>query len=186
MTAGDIELRQFAFRNILAVPLRLYFGVFRPRGQRILGQELAGEVAAVGNDVSRFQVGDRVFAHTGFRFGGYGEQASLPERGMVARIPEGVSYEEAATIPTAGLYGLYVLRQANIKPGASVLILGGGGAIGSYALQLAKAAGASVTVVDRGDKAAYVTDLGADHFIDYTTPPRISPAEPTPSTSSWT
>lgn len=168
VTAGDVEMRGFAFRNLLAIPLRLFFGLVRPRGDRVLGQELAGDVVAVGEDVTRFGVGDRVFAQTGFRFGGYAEYSCLPQDGMVARIPAGVSYEAAATIPTAGLYGLYFVRRANIEAGQRVLVNGGAGSIGTYAIQLARRAGAVVSAIDRGDKADFLHELGVEGVVDYT------------------
>lgn len=168
VTAGEVELRSFRFFSVLTVPLRLFFGVFKPRGQRIPGQELAGEVVAVGENVTRFKVGDRICAHAGLRFGGYAEYATLPERGMIVRIPDGLSYEEAATLPTAGLYARYFVQRGDPGPGQSVLVNGGGGSIGSFAIQLAKKTGAEVTALDRTDKLEFMTSLGADHVIDYT------------------
>ena len=167
VTAGEVEMRRFAFRNVLSVPLRLFFGVFRPRGNRVLGQELAGEVVAVGTGVTQFDVGARVFLQTGFRFGGQAELALASADGMVARIPDGVSYEEATTLPTGGQYALYFTRRVGIQPGDSVLVNGAAGSIGTYAIQLAKHSGAHVTAVDRGDKATFLEDLGADETIDH-------------------
>lgn len=167
VTAGDAELRRSDRWNLLSVPLRLFFGVLRPRGIRIPGQELAGEVVGKGSGVTRFEIGDRVTAHNGFRVGGYAQFAVVSENGMVVEIPDGVSYDEAAPLPTAGLYGLYFVRQGDLRPGQSVLVNGGGGSIGSYAIQLAKASGADVTGVDRADKSDFMRDLGADHVIDF-------------------
>lgn len=167
VTAGEVEMRSFEFRNFLAVPLRLFFGILKPRGERVLGQELAGDIVEVGEGVTRFSAGDRVFAQTGFRFGGHAQYAVLPADGMVAAIPEGVSYEEATTLPTGGQYALYFTRVGNIRPGQSVLINGGAGSIGSFSIQLAKRAGAQVTVVDSGDKSDFMLDLGADKAIDF-------------------
>ena len=151
------------------MPLRLLFGMTRPRGVKILGQELAGDVAAIGAEVSGFQVGDRVYGHTGLKFGGYAEYGVLPDRGLVAVIPEGVDYADAVTLPTAGVYALYFVRKAEITSGKHVLVNGGGGAIGSFAIQLAKRDGATVTGVDGVDKAELMVELGADHVIDYMT-----------------
>lgn len=168
VTAGEVELRRFRFWSVVTVPLRLYIGLFRPRGERIPGQEFAGDVVAVGDAVTRFEVGDRVCAHAGFGFGGYGEYATVGESGTVASIPEGVSYEDATTLPTAGLYANHFVTRAAPGPGQSVLINGGGGSIGSFAIQLARRTGAEVTAVDRTDKLAIMTSLGANHVIDYT------------------
>lgn len=167
VTAGDAELRRLRSMGALVLPLRLFLGVMKPRGIRVTGQELAGEVVAVGDQVSKFAVGDRVFGHAGFRFGANAELASLPERGLVARIPDGVSFVDAATLPTAGVYGLYFTRQADIRPGQSVLVNGGAGSIGTYAIQLALGAGARVDAVDRGDKSDFLRDLGVAEIVDY-------------------
>lgn len=167
VTAGDTELRRSKAMGVLTIPIRLAIGVIRPRGTRVPGQELAGEVVAVGSGVTRFDVGDRVCAHSGFRFGANAEHATLSERGMVARIPDDVGYEEATTLPTAGLYGLYFTRQADLRPGMSVLVNGGAGSIGTYTIQMALAAGARVDAVDRGDKAPFLAELGVSDVIDY-------------------
>lgn len=169
VTAGDVELRRSRSMGVLAIPLRLALGVTRPRGTRVTGQELAGEVVALGSEVTRFEVGDRVCAHAGFRFGCNAEYATLPELGMVARLPDGVGYEEATTLPTAGLYGLYFVRQANIGSGKSVLVNGGAGSIGTYAIQMALSAGARVDAVDRADKADFLRRLGVSDVIDHRT-----------------
>jgi NADPH:quinone reductase-like Zn-dependent oxidoreductase len=168
VTAGEVEMRRSGSFNVLTIPLRLYFGVFRPRGQRIMGQELAGDVVGVGSDVTRFEVGDRICAHNGFRFGGYAEYATLPETGMIARVPEQVSYEQATTLPTAGLYARYFFERAKPQSGQSVLVNGGGGSIGSFTLQLAKRAGAVSTAVDDSGKLEFMRSLGADRVVDYT------------------
>ena len=168
VTAGDVELRSLSSVGVLTVPLRLLLGVFRPRGVKVLGQELAGDVEATGAQVDGFSVGDKVFGHTGLRFGGYAEYGILPGGGLVAVIPDGVDYDEAVTLPTAGVYALYFVRRAEVDPGSHLLINGGGGAIGSFAIQLAKRAGATVTGVDRTDKLSLMESLGADHVIDYT------------------
>ncbi len=167
VTAGEVEMRRFRFFSVLTIPLRLFFGVFKPRGERILGQELAGEVVAIGSGVTKFDVGDRVCAHAGLRFGGYAEYAALPEKSLMVDIPENVSYEQAATLPTAGLYARYFVERGRLDSGQSVLVIGGGGSIGSFTIQLAKKAGAEVTAVDRGDKLDFMASLGADHVIDF-------------------
>lgn len=168
VTLGDCELRAFKMAGWIWVPLRLAMGVLRPR-QPILGMELAGEVVATGDAVTRFSPGDRVFGSTSFSMGGYAQYKCLPETGAITRIPDGVSFAEAAGIPTGGLNGLHFVRQCNLKPGESVLINGAGGAIGTFAVQLAKRAGAVVAAVDRGDKLAMLSELGADDVIDYET-----------------
>ncbi|MEZ4719615.1 MAG: NAD(P)-dependent alcohol dehydrogenase [Caldilineaceae bacterium] len=171
VTAGDCEVRTLKFPFWLALPMRAYIGLRRPTRITILGQELAGEVAAVGNRVTRFQVGDAVFGSPGFSMGAYAEYATVPADGedaVLARKPANVSFAEAATLPVGALEALHFLRQAALQPGERLLINGAGGSIGTMAVQLAKAWGAHVTAVDSGAKLAMLRTVGADDVIDYT------------------
>jgi NADPH:quinone reductase-like Zn-dependent oxidoreductase len=167
VTAGDCEVRSLKMPLWIWLPIRLYAGLSRPTRITILGQELAGEIEAVGKDVTRFKKGDQVFAATFFRFGAYAQYACLPETYPVMK-PSNMTYEEAATIPTGGVNGLHFLRTANIQAGERVLINGAGGSIGTYAVQIAKSFGAEVTAVDSTEKLAMLRAIGADHVIDYT------------------
>ncbi len=167
VTAGDCEIRRFDVAPLFWLPLRLYMGLSKPR-IHILGQELAGEVEAVGADVTGYQTGDRVVASTELSMGAYAEYTCLKAEGSVAHLPDGVRYEDAATIPVGGLNALLFMRKANIQPGESVLIIGAGGSIGTCAVQFAKGYGAEVTAVDRGDKLEMLRSIGADHVVDYT------------------
>lgn len=166
VTMGDCEARAFKFPLLFWVPLRLYLGILRPR-LTTLGQELAGEIAAVGNAVTQFKPGDQVFAATLFRFCAYAEYACLPENYPVLLKPANMTFAEAATIPTGGVNGLHFIRSANVQAGERVLINGAGGSIGTYALQLARARGAEVTGVDSAEKLEMLAALGADQVIDY-------------------
>lgn len=168
VTAGDCELRTLQLPMMYRLPLRAYVGLRKPQRITILGQELAGEVEAVGQAVTRFKPGDQIFAATLFRFGAYAEYACLPETHPIALKPSNMTYAEAATIPTGGINALHFLQKANVQAGEHVLINGAGGSIGTYGVQLAKQMGAEVTAVDSAGKLAMLTAIGADHVIDYT------------------
>lgn len=166
VTTGDCEVRSLKLPFWLQLPLRAYAGLTRPTRVTILGQELAGEVEAVGRGVTRFKKGDAVFAPTFFRFGAYAEYACLPETYPLLK-PTNMTYEESATIPTGGINGWYFLKVANVQLGEKVLINGAGGSIGTYAVQIAKSLGAEVTAVDSAEKLVMLHSIGADHVIDY-------------------
>lgn len=162
---ADCEVRSFTFPRWLWLPVRLMFGVFRPR-IRILGQELAGDVEAAGAGVADFKPGDRVFAAIE-GFGAHAEYICLKADSAIAKIPDGVSYEDAAATTVFALNALHFIRKAALSPGETILINGAGGSIGTHAVQLAKLDGAEATAVDSGDKLDMLRDLGADHAIDY-------------------
>jgi NADPH:quinone reductase-like Zn-dependent oxidoreductase len=146
---------------------RLVFGVSRPR-QPILGSELAGVVESVGAAVSRFKVGDAVFAFSDARMGCYAEYKCMPQDGAVACKPPGLSYGEAAALSFGGTTALDFLRRAKLQRGESVLINGASGAVGAAAVQLARHFGAHVTAVCGTANMAWVRALGASQVIDYT------------------
>jgi len=171
---GDIMAR--SFRSVTPGGFNMPFlfwllskaalGWRKPR-IRVLGNEWAGEVAAVGRDVTRFKPGDRVFAYTGQRFGGYAEYCRISERAAVAHMPAGLGFAEAAVIPYGGVMALALLRKAKLESGQRILINGASGGIGAAAVQIAKHLGADVTAVCGGPRLGYVRALGADRAIDY-------------------
>lgn len=142
-------------------------GPFRPR-HHILGSDIAGRVAAAGPEATLFRPGEEVFADILSYMGGFAEYACVPESAL-ARMPAGLSYEEAAALPQAGAIALQGIRgTGQARPGQTVLINGAGGGSGMYAVQLAKLLGAEVTGVDNTGKLEFMRSLGADHVIDYT------------------
>jgi NADPH:quinone reductase-like Zn-dependent oxidoreductase len=157
------------------VPYVLRFmgaGLRRPK-RRVPGTDLAGLVESVGKNVTRFRSGDEVFGQTLvanlWRNGGaYAEYAALPEA-MVELKPADLSFEQAAAVPTSGWIAMQAVRdQGRLQPGQRVLVNGAGGAVGTFAVQLAKAYGADVTAVDAPGKLDMLRSIGADRVIDYT------------------
>src|SRR5215211_6454938 len=146
-------------------------GPLRPK-KRIPGTDMAGRVEAVGMQVTRFGPGDEVFGESvrGYQWqngGAYAEYASVPEEALAPK-PANVTFEQAASVPTSGLIALHNLpNEGLLQAGQSVLINGAGGGVGTLAVQIAKAYGASVTGVDSAGKLEMVRSLGADRVIDY-------------------
>lgn len=144
--------------------VRLAFGLRRPR-HAIRGMDLAGVVAAVGEDVEGFEPGDLVFGWC--TTGSLAEYACVPARNL-APVPENLSLAEAAAVPTSGMAALQAMRDvARVAPGQKVLIVGASGGVGSFAVQIAASLGAEVTGVCSAGNGELVASLGTDHVIDY-------------------
>lgn len=168
VSAADWRARSLAVPKGFGLIARLIFGLLRPR-KHILGSELAGEIEAVGEDVTKFKVGDHVFAYPGIGLACHAEYRTMPEDGNIALKPANLSFEEAAAICFGGTTALYYLRDlAGIHAGERVLVNGASGAVGSAAVQLAKHFGAQVTGVCSTANVGLVTSIGADRAIDYT------------------
>lgn len=172
VSRADTEFRRLILPLLFAIPVRIYLGLIRPTRIKILGSEFAGEVAASGKDVTQYRVGDQVYGYTGLGMGTYAEYRCLSEKpsellGVMSKRPTNITYEEAAAAPFGGLEALHSLGRANIRRGQKVLIVGAGGSIGTYSVQLAKHYGAEVTGVDSGGKLDMLRSIGADHVIEY-------------------
>lgn len=170
VTVGDTIMRSFN----LPTPrwqwlfARMYLGLLGPKRQ-ILGMEISGTIEATGSRVTRFKVGDAVFASTfAADFGGYAEYKCLPQNGVIAIKPVNLSHNEAVAIPGAGMTALRCLRKANIQRGQKILIYGASGAVGTYSVQLARHFGADVTGVCSTANMDLVKSLGANKVLDYT------------------
>lgn len=167
VSAGDWRVRSLEVPAGFRLMARLALGLARPR-QPILGTELAGVVAAVGKDVTRFRRGDAVVAFPGIAMGAHAEYATVAEDGPVGPKPPNLSFEEAASLPFGGCAAMHFLDRAALKPGDRVLVIGASGAVGTALVQLARHAGAEVTGVTSTPNVALVRSLGASEVVDYT------------------
>jgi NADPH:quinone reductase-like Zn-dependent oxidoreductase len=137
---------------------------WRTPKERVAGLAFSGVVETVGAEVDRFAVGDEVF---GSHAGALAECIVVPE-GAIARKPDSVDFEQAAAAPISGLAALQAVRAGKVEPGHHVLVIGASGGVGSFAVQVAKASGATVTGVASTRNLDLLRRLGADHVIDYT------------------
>jgi NADPH:quinone reductase-like Zn-dependent oxidoreductase len=167
VTSGDCRVRSLILPRGFGLFGRLALGFSKPR-QPILGTELAGEIESVGKDVTKFKVGDQVFAFPGTAMGSHAEYRCMKEDDPIALKPENLSYDEAATLSFGGTTALNFLRLGKIQKGESVLVNGASGGVGIAAVQLAKHFGADVTGVCSTANVELVRSLGASHVIDYT------------------
>ena len=170
VTSGDVRLRSSDFPPLFWLPARLIFGLFKPK-KKILGHEWAGIIEEKGKAVGKFEIGDKVYGTTTMLpTGSYAEYICLPEvwkHGVIGLKPENLSFQEAAALPVGAMTAMFLLEKARLKEGQNVLVYGASGSVGSYAIQLAKQKGASVTAVCSGRNTAMVRSLGADGVIDY-------------------
>jgi NADPH:quinone reductase-like Zn-dependent oxidoreductase len=171
--AGDVRVAVHAttvnrtdcgFRAGKPFFVRAFTGLVRPRA-RILGNEFAGVVESVGETVTRFLVGDRVFGYSR-RFGAHAELLVVPEEGLIAAVPAGLSFRDVAAGTEGAHYALSIIRKAGIRGGQEVLVNGATGGIGSAAVQLLADLGARVTAVCGAQYVDLVSGLGADRVID--------------------
>ena len=162
--AAGVNPADWAVMSGLPYIARPVYGLRKPKNG-VRGTDVAGQVVSIGSGVTRFQVGDEVF---GWSDGSYAEYAAAPEDKLALK-PANLTFEQAATVPMAGLVALQALRDhGNVQPGQKVLINGASGGIGTFAVQIAKAFGAEVTGVCSTRNLDMVRAIGADHVIDYT------------------
>jgi alcohol dehydrogenase len=169
VTPSDCYIRSAIPTARLAMRLmaRAVIGFTRPR-RPILGAVLAGEIEAIGNKVTQFHVGDRVWAFTTLRMGCYAQRTCLPATvKLLAPAPSNLSHDEVAAIPYGGLMALHFLGKAKIESGQRVLVYGASGANGTCAVQIAKQLGAHVTAVCSSANVELLQSLGADTVLDY-------------------
>lgn len=163
-----VSVNRSDWEGLIGKPLYARFGgLLKPRSQ-ILGSDIAGRVEMAGSNQSQFQVGDEVFGEMWDYHGGFAEYVCTRGRAWALK-PPGLTFEQAAAIPQAGVIALQGIREkGQVQPGQKVLINGAGGGAGSFAVQLAKFYGAEVTGVDNTGKLDFMRSLGADQVIDYT------------------
>jgi NADPH:quinone reductase-like Zn-dependent oxidoreductase len=178
VTASDTIVRGFKLPrwSFIGLMMGMVIGFRKPR-QPILGMVLAGDIEAIGKDVTRFEKGDQVYGMTGLSCATYAEYKSISEKECLVKKPPNVSYEDAAAAAYGGIIGGHYLKKGNIQKGQKVLIYGASGANGTTAVQLAKYFGAEVTGVCSTKNLELVRSLGADKVIDYTKEDVIKPGE---------
>ena len=163
-----VSVNRSDWEGLVGRPLYARMGGLQKPSEKILGSDIAGRVEAVGRNHNQFQPGDEVFGELWGYHGGFAEYVTTRARAW-ARKPAGLTFEQAAAIPQAGVIALQGIRtKGNVQPGEHVLINGAGGGTGSFAIQLAKMGGAEVTGVDNSEKLDFMRSLGADHVIDHT------------------
>ena len=163
-----VSVNRSDWESLIGKPLYARVGgLLKPR-RPILGSDVAGRVEMAGRNITQFQPGDELFGEIPGYHGGFAQYVCAPEK-TLARKPAGMTFEEAAAIPQAGVIALQgILNKGQVQPGQKVLINGAGGGAGTFAVQLAKLYGAEVTGVDNTGKLDFMRSLGADHVIDYT------------------
>ncbi len=161
VTRGDVVLRKMPALIVRA---------FGEKPKRVLGHEFAGTVAAVGDSAVGFAPGCRVFGTTsGTEHGAHAEFVLVDAEGVIAEIPDHVTFDEAAPTPVGAMTALHFLDEAGVVAGTDVLVNGASGSVGSFAVQIARARGARVTAVSSARNADLVRELGAAAVIDHTT-----------------
>jgi NADPH:quinone reductase-like Zn-dependent oxidoreductase len=168
VNSGDVRVRRLDVKGWMKLMMRLVLGFSKPR-KPILGTVFAGVVETVGDKVSKFKAGDKVFGMTGFNFGTYAEYIAVNQNSNVMEMPGNASFEEAAAIIFGGHTAIYFLDKAKIaeKPNKKILIIGATGSVGTAAIQLAKHYRADITAVCSSEGQKLVGELGVTNIILY-------------------
>ena len=175
VSAGITWLRkgEYSGNKLFTLLLRLQFGIFKPK-LPILGSEFSGVVEAIGKDVTQFKKGDAVYGTTtGLKKGAYADYVCVREKwkqSMVKLKPEHLSFTEAAALPVGCMTALQILQKANLSFKTHLLVYGASGSVGSYAVQIGKFYGATVTAVTSTNNLEWIKTLGAEEVLDYTVP----------------
>lgn len=168
VNSGDVRVRSLDVKGFMKVIMRLVLGFSKPR-KPILGTVFSGVVESIGDKVSKFRVGDRVFGMTGFKFGTYAEYIAVNQNSNVIEMPKNATFEDAATIIFGGQTAIHFLDKAKIaqRPNAKILIIGGTGSVGAAAIQIAKHYNADITAVCSSKGQNLVRDLGVKNIVQY-------------------
>ncbi|TGL45660.1 NAD(P)-dependent alcohol dehydrogenase [Leptospira perdikensis] len=146
--------------------VRLFFGLTKPR-QPILGTSISGVVDAVGLDVTRFKIGDKVFGSMGMRLGAYAESICIQESSVITILPKEISFSEGAALPFGSLTAIDFLQKCKLQKDQTIIVYGASSSVGTSAIQLAKHFGAIVTAVCSNGNFELVKSIGADFVMDY-------------------
>jgi NADPH:quinone reductase-like Zn-dependent oxidoreductase len=168
VNSGDVRVRSLNAKGFLKVMMRLIIGISKPR-KPILGTVFSGVVEAIGNKVSTFKVGDKVFGMTGFKFGTYAEYITVNQNSNVMEMPKNATFDEAAAIVFGGQTAMYFLDKAKIadKPIKKIMVIGATGSVGAAAIQIAKHYKADITAVCGTKGHNFIADLGVKNIIHY-------------------
>lgn len=168
VNSGDVRARGLVGNFFMRLLMRLILGIFKPR-KSVLGVVFSGVVESVGDKVTRFEIGDKVFGMTGFTFGTYAEYLTIDQDGNVIEMPSNATYDEAAALVFGGHASISFLDKMKIKekPGASILIIGATGSVGISAIQIAKYYNADITAVCGSEGKQLVESLGISKTILY-------------------
>lgn len=170
VNSGDVRVRKLEVSGFMRIVMRLVLGIFKPR-KPILGTVFSGIVERKGKNVTKFDVGDKVFGMTGFKFGTHAEYVAVNQNSSVLEMPDNATFEEAAAIVFGGQTAIHYLLKTKIseKPNSKVLIVGSTGSVGTAAIQIAKHHGAVVTAVCSSDGHELVAKLGVNEIFHYNT-----------------